>query len=478
MMSRYYRAIIVATVTCILAMSAPTSWVRAQGAGPPQAALVEVKAAQVGTLPGNFTFVGTVNPARRAVLGSAVDGRLEKIIDDGVWVEKGLPIAKLRTKTISIEIDGAIAERELRQHELDEMLTGSLEEEKQMTAAKLASAQALADYGKARYERTKALFDRGQATSQEEMEQALSVFRAAQENRIAAEAENVLAIKGPRLEKIDQAKDRLLMQQEAVNHLEDRRKKYLIRPYFSGYVTTKHAEVGAWIKQGDPLVEVIELTPVEITVNVPEKHISHVYPDMPAEVRINGVSMRDSWTGKVVRIVPQADLRSRTFAVKVKLENQEVKLDVADEVAAAKPLTQPVSQVATEQPADADIEAAGDTEIQVGQRKLHKFKAGMLAHVSMRLGEKQDALLVPKDALVLGGSTLDGQPSYRVFVAKTTDGGKTYAAHAVQVALGGFAGDWAEVVGLVDGQLAKGSLVVTVGNERLQPGQPVRFNAK
>lgn len=483
MSSRTLQSIVVATASCILAIGIPIGALLAQrpAAGPPPAALVEVKAAEVRNLPGNFTFVGTVNPARRAVLGSAVDGRLEAIIDDGVWVEKGAPIARLRTNTITIEIQGAEAERDLRQHEVEEIKNGSLPEEKQMAAAKLASTEALEKYAQQRYERILSLFERGQATSKEEVEQAHSALEAAKANRSAAAAENELAIKGPRAEKVKQADDRLLMQQEAVNHLHDRRNKYLIRPYFNGYVTTKYAEVGAWIKQGDPLVEVIELTPVEITVNVPEKHISQVYPDMPAEVRIDGVSLREAWTGTVVRIVPQADLRSRTFAVKVRLENQE-QFNDAKPSSEAKPIssaandTQP-TDTAADTP-EADIENTLETEIQPGQRKLHKFKAGMLAHVSMRLGEKRDVLLIPKDALVLGGSVIDGQPTYRVYVAKSGDGGKTFQAQPVQVSLGGFAGDWAEVVSQVEGALVKGSQVVTEGNERLQPGQAIRFNDK
>src|SRR5690606_22026055 len=96
------------------------------------------------------------------------------------------------------------------------------------------------------------------------------------------------------------------------------------RSYFNGYVVKQYADVGAWINQGDPLVDVIELDWCDIVVNVPETHIDKVRPGMPAQIRMDAVSQRDTWTGEVLSINPQADLRTRTFEVKVRLQNEEV----------------------------------------------------------------------------------------------------------------------------------------------------------
>ena len=116
-------------------------------------------------------------------------------------------------------------------------------------------------------------------------------------------------------------------------------------------------------------------------------------------------------------------------------------------------------------------------KIDPGARKVHKFKSGMLAHVMLRLGEKQDALLAPKDALVLGGSSINGQPAYQVFVAKTADGGKTYTAQPVQVAIGMYDNGWVEITGrlsplLGDAAFPNGLLAVcpvAVAGEGLEP---------
>jgi hypothetical protein len=60
-------------------------------------------------------------------------------------------------------------------------------------------------------------------------------------------------------------------------------------------------------------------------------------------------------------------------------------------------------------------------------------------------------------------------------VVKRGPDGKSHLAASLPVAIGMFEGDWVEVVSRTPGALAKGDLVVTVGNERLQPGQPITF---
>jgi multidrug efflux pump subunit AcrA (membrane-fusion protein) len=342
------------------------------------------------------------------------------------------------------------------------------EEEKRMAQAKYESAKALADYATARYERTKALFDKDQAISLEDLEQSLSASIAAEKAKAAAAEENALAQIGQRKEKKLQAEDRLNMQAQAVKHLEDRRAKYANLPYFSGYVNTKYAEVGAWIKQGDPLVEVIELDPVEISVAVPESYIDKVEPGMDVQVRVDAVSTREAFVGKVSRIIPEGDLRSRTFTVKVQLKNP-LKESVKSLVVS------PENDSAAEKEEDpADQKRSGE-DVQAGEVRQHVFKSGMLARVLMRLGERNDAVMVHKDALVLGGATLDGQPSYSVFIAQPAPDGKSHVAQPVQVALGMYEGDWVEVASRIPNALTKDSLVVTVGNERLRPGQPIQF---
>ncbi len=89
------------------------------------------------------------------------------------------------------------------------------------------------------------------------------------------------------------------------------------------------------------------------------------------------------------------------------------------------------------------------------------LKAGMYARVEMPVGEKQNAMMIPKNALVLGGA----QPA--VYVVDKD--GKSGAVRPVPIQVGVALPNMIQA----KGQLKPGELVVVEGNERLRPGQSV-----
>jgi RND family efflux transporter MFP subunit len=277
--------------------------------------------------------------------------------------------------------------------------------------------------------RTQRLYQGNTSATKEELDQAHSQATAAEQLFLAAQADLELAEKGPREEKIVQAEARMETAQEQVNLLNDRLEKFTIEAPFDGYIVAEHTEQGQWIKSGDPVAEVIAIDPIEVTVSVPQSDIAGLQAAVaefagreqaaPAGVRVDALGA-ETYPGQIVRVVPQADLRSRTFPVKVQLPN-------------------PI------------------------EGRSHKLKAGMLAHVTLPIGAAAPGTLVPKDALVLGG----GQS--RVFVVVTDPQSKMQIAKEVLVETGLSEGDWIEV----RGDVQKGQQVVVRGNERIRDGQPV-----
>jgi RND family efflux transporter MFP subunit len=395
-----------------------------KGGGPPPATVV------VGTViereeAAGQTFVGTLEPRRRSIVGSAVDGRVEDYpINDGQWVKKGDVLAELLKETITIELNTAKAELALRQAELDEHKNGSQQEDIAQAKAKLAASKAQWDYAKARYGRAEAIFQTGRGITQEDMDAAFSALSSAEQNHVAAKAAYDLVKDWPRPEKLAQAQARYDAQKEVVHQLEDRLKKYTIRAPFDGYVVAKKTEVGAWINRGDLIAEVIAIDPIEVAASVPETSIGSLQDAMTeaeeaggkleAVVKVDALGGQP-FSGSVERIVPQADVRSRTFPVKVLLDNP-------------------------------------------AQGKQHRFKAGMIVHVTLPVGKRQKVLLVPKDAVVLGQQT-------RVMVVDESE--KTPVGKPVPVEIGAAFGNLIQVTG----PLKPSTPIVIRGNERLMPGQ-------
>jgi RND family efflux transporter MFP subunit len=199
-----------------------------------------------------------------------------------------------------------------------------------------------------------------------------------------------------------------------IDELRDRLERSVIRAPFAGIVTRKITEVGEWVQVGGAVVELVSLSELEVRVEVPERYYTQLIASADAAVSIESLPGLQI-TGRVAGIVPQADARARSFPVRVVIPND-----------------------------------AG------------RVGAGMLARVSLPIGETYHAMVVPKDAVVRQG------PAEIVF---RINGDDTVEVVPVRSAQG--VGPWI----VVEGPVEAGQRVVTRGNERLRPGQTVQGEA-
>src|SRR5262245_7710082 len=129
---------------------------------------VFVVSARKDTVSEPKSFVGTIKPLRKSIVGSAAPGRVEEyLVNEGDFVTKGQPIAHLRRGIIGAEKKAAEAELALRKAELAE-LVDSWGDKVKMAKARLASSQAMLTYREAKRERGKTL---GLSASREELEE-------------------------------------------------------------------------------------------------------------------------------------------------------------------------------------------------------------------------------------------------------------------------------------------------------------------
>lgn len=393
--------------------------------GPAPVVVAEVMEEEVSA---GEVFVGTVRPMKRSVIGSAVDGRVVAFpVNVGDRVEEGQTLAQLLTETINLEKVAAEAELDLRQQELAELENGSLPEEIEQARARRAAASARKDYLASRRLRMETL-GKGNAASEDVVQEAVSASLAAEEDFQAAKAAWELAVRGPREEKIAQARARVALQQAVVDRLADQLQKHTVITRFTGYVTAEHTEIGAWVSRGDPVAEVVELDTVEIEAFVLDRHVGFVDLNEDALVNIPALPGR-VFTGRVSAVVPQADERTRTFPVRVEVPN-----------------------------------------VIVGGLPI--IKGGMLAQVTLQTGANQKATLIPKDALVLGGP----MPMVYLIVPADPKDPKAKKVVPMPVEIGIATGGQVQVLpssAAKGAALKPGDQVVVMGNERLRPEQPV-----
>lgn len=331
--------------------------------GPPPIP-VEVARVIERTVEKEIQAVGSVEANLHTTVSAEVQGAVARFdLREGDRVEKGQVIAQLRRTDLEIAIKEA--------------------------KANLREKEALFTRAEHDHRRFKALFDEG-AISAAELDRAEASADAARAQKESAE--------------------------EAYRKIADQLRRTTVVAPFSGYIVEKHVELGQWVEEGGKVADLVDIDTVYVVIPVNERDIGKVRRGDAANVTVDTYPDR-TFQGQVTYIVPQADLSSRNFPVKILIDNA----------------------------------------------REHLLKAGMFARVSIRYGEPRRAVFIPKDALVIRGK------EQMVFVLDTT------RVQARRVETGQALG---ELVEIVKGDLKPGQKVVVAGNEILQDGAPVQVQQK
>lgn len=382
--------------------------------GPPPAS-VELGAVASEEIRQAVSGVGTVEPWQRSVLSTEIAGLVDAYpLREGDHVVAGeTVVCRLRATSLKIDLAEAKALLARARAEADtavETAKATMEEQK-----------ALSDQARRELERAKDLFG-NQVINRSELDRAEAEATAAKHRWERAEQTYRLAVEG-----VDAAQQALVAEvrraEAQLARVEDQIAKATIVSPLTGRVVRRFVEVGSWVNPGSPVIEVATLDPVLVRVGISEKDIAPVKVGDPAVIRTDAYPDTE-FEGKVRFIVPEAEPRSRTFPVLIEIPNADDRL-----------------------------------------------LAGMFTRVQVRSGEPREAFTVPKDAVVNGP-----QGTVVVTLGPTKEiemGGRKMplpTAKFVSVKTGVSIDGRIEVAG--EG-LAPGMPVVTTGNERLMPGQPL-----
>jgi multidrug efflux pump subunit AcrA (membrane-fusion protein) len=377
----------------------------------PRPVAVKTAPVQSKAIPQEVSFIGTIEPNVATTVAAVVAGRVSAAgFREGDAVTAG--------KTVLLQLDRGRREIALRERaaavarakkQWEKVREGSRSEEVEQRLAAAKEQEALLERARRDFERAKRLYD-DQLVSLAELQKAESDYLAAREKYGSARAALKLTRSGARAEDIAMAEaehDEARARMDAVSY--EIEKSTLLAP-ISGFIVRKRVDVGDWVNAGEPVADLVDLDPVFAAGPVGERKIAQLRPGLPATVALDAFP-GEAFSGQLAHIVPQADTRSRSFPVKIRLSNSRGRL-----------------------------------------------KAGMLARVTVIVSSGEPSVLVPKDAVVRRG------PDQMVFVV--SDG----QAKAVKVSTGR---GWRAFLEISNGALKPGQQVVTLGNEVLRDGAKV-----
>jgi membrane fusion protein (multidrug efflux system) len=344
---------------CALALIGSPAPVEAGDSKGPEASPVKVELIQKRTVRPSVTLIGTAEPFRKSTVASEIEGLVVRFpVRKGQKVKKGDVLARIEIRPLSLELKEA------------EALLAEANENYQNALSELR--------------RTEELYKK-KTVSSRSYDDALYTAKGMKQRILALEA------------KIEAVKYDVA--------------RCCIKAPFSGFVVEEHTQVGEWLKEGGPVVTLVELDPILVSVPVPDRYIHFLEEGQPVTLEFGCLPGNQRRQGVVQDVIPQGNERARTFPVRIRVNNEG-----------------------------------------------YAMLAGMAPKVIFPAGDPFEALLVHKDAVVTGGD------SHHVFVVRE---GK---AVRERVSEGQAFGSFVAVAGNIDA----GEMVVVEGNERLFTGQEVR----
>jgi membrane fusion protein (multidrug efflux system) len=353
----WYRAnyvkVLLMAVSTVLMIGAVA---QAQG---PQATLVETKPMKTMEFHNQVTLVGRTEAKVHSRIVSEISGRVTAInAPEGNPIKKGEPLVSIDAERLKLDLQAKEAEAE--------------------------QARAQASLAESNLKRVTELF--GQELIPET-------------TRDSAEA--WVTIAKQRYRELQAERDQLAHDVE----------KSTIRAPYSGFTLRKLVDVGEWVDPGTAVYEMVDLSQVLVTVDLPERHYGHVDVGSGVIIEMSNGSPGPI-VGQVSGIARSANESTHTFPVIVTVDNKKGVLG-----------------------------------------------GGKLVRATLSLSDKFTSLAVPKDAIVRNDT--------RTVIYTTQDG----KAAMLPVTIGSTEGDMVSVKG--EG-LTEGMPVVVRGNERIFPGSPVR----
>ena len=212
------------------------------------------------------------------------------------------------------------------------------------------------------------------------------------------------------LAQVSVAKSQVIQTQARIDELKITLGNTNIVSPVDGFVGKRNLDPGAFAGANTPIISVVDLSTVRLVANLVEKDFKRVEPGVQAKVEVDAFP-GETFTGRVSRVAPVFDPATRTAAMEIEVPNPGFRL-----------------------------------------------KPGMYARVQLTAERRENALVVPRAAIV----DLEGQRGVYVVDEAST-------AHFKSIRTGL---QDAEFVEVLDG-LRDGERVVTVGTLALRDGDKV-----
>jgi multidrug efflux pump subunit AcrA (membrane-fusion protein) len=335
-----------------------------QAAEGQKARAVKVEPAQIRDVRRQVDVVGTLAAREEVVVSAEVEGRVARLVHDlGDRVDAGTPLIELDQEKLQYRAEAQRAALEQARARYGASGDGEVPPLEKVpnvvsTSAQLADAQQQLD--RARNLASRNLLSR-------------SDLETAQTRYDTAKAAHDQALASARQLRAD------IDSQTSSLHLAQRNlRDAVIRAPFDGYVAERLVSQGQYLQPLTPVMRIVRLHPLKITAEIPEKFAPWIESGREIAVRVDAFPQQ-SFSGKVVRIAPAVNLRSRAFAIEGEVPNPDGKL---------KPGTFARVQITTDRVDHAVTIPFAAVQSRYGTNRVFLVQNGQLAGREIVLGDR------------------------------------------------------------------------------------------
>jgi HlyD family secretion protein len=288
-----------------------------------------------------ITASGTIVPVQTVNLSPKSAGRLAQLlVEQGDRVQASQVIARMESQDLEAERDRALADLAQAEANLSLVQAGTRPELIDQAQAgvgqakgRVMDAETRLNLAVQRAQRNEGLYREG-AISRDRYDEVLNEERSARANLEQAQAQLDNALQqlaqqrnGPRSQEIEQAQAQVASAQARLKGVETQLEDTVIRAPFSGIITQKYAQVGAFVTPTTSASSTTSATStsivalangLEVLAKVPEADISQVKPGQQVEIKAD--SYPDQvFKGTVRLVAPEAVVEQNVTSFQVRI---------------------------------------------------------------------------------------------------------------------------------------------------------------
>ncbi len=315
---------------------------------------IPVKAIKVerGTIDDMVKYTGKIAAGNEVNVVSKIPGRVSAVnVEVGDYVEKGEPLVFLETDELQAQLMQAEAAAAAARANLKANESGVLPQQVEQVRASLEQAEANYLNAKADYDRYKALYEADAIAKQSFDAMELKYNVAKTQYETAKTQLNLTQGRVP--SNVEALKAQVAQAEAAIQLIKTNIANSVINAPVSGVVSAKMIEPGEMASAGYPLATIVNIDQVETVVSVSEEAVSHLEIGEEMDVFVSAIGEDSECKGTISTISPAAD-QTRLFQVKILLDNDE-----------------------------------------------HRLRPGMFAEVNLKLGQKENVIMIPKDSVLI-----------------------------------------------------------------------------